>query len=241
MAMKLRCMIIDDEPLARKGLEEEVDAIDFLEIAGIAENALQANKLMASLQPDLIFLDIRMPKLNGLDFLRALKNPPMAIIITAYSEFALEGFTLDVIDYLVKPVAFDRLLKACNKAREFYAFTRSKTKEGNYHSDFFYIKCGNKFEKIFLHELLFIKAVDNYVSLHTTTRSLISYLTLKNVEAYLPEGNFMKVHKSYIVAIDKIVHIEGNEISVGGKNIPISRMLKDEVMERIVNNKLIKR
>src|SRR5215475_1353514 len=118
--MKLRCIIVDDEPMARKGIKEDISEIGFIQIEGIAENSLQALELTDKLNPDLILLDIQMPRLNGLDFLKSLKHPPMVIFITAYSEHALEGYSLDVIDYLVKPVPFDRLLKACNKAREFF-------------------------------------------------------------------------------------------------------------------------
>ena len=237
--MKLRCIIIDDEPLARKGIEEELKGIDFLEIIGIAENVIQANDLTLALHPDLIFLDIQMPKLTGFDFLRALTHPPLVIIITAYSEYALEGFNMNVIDYLVKPVAFERLLRACSKAREFYHY--SKTTEAGQPSEYFFIKCGNKFEKIFLRELNIIEAVDNYVSLHTDSKTYISYLTLKNVEAFLPGTNFIKVHKSFVVAVEKIDFIEGNELSIAGKRVPISRFHKDSLMKQIVNRRLIKR
>jgi two-component system, LytTR family, response regulator len=237
--MKLRCLIIDDEPLARKGIEEELKGIDFLEIVGIAENVIQANDLTLSLQPDLIFLDIQMPKLTGFDFLRALTHPPLVIIITAYSEYALEGFNMNVTDYLVKPVAFDRLLRACNKAREFYYYSR--TTDSGKSPDYFFIKCGNKFEKIFLRELNIIEAADNYVSLHTESKTYISYLTLKNVEAYLPEVNFIKVHKSFVINAGKIDFVEGNEVSIAGKRIPISRFHKDFLMDQIVNRRLIKR
>lgn len=237
--MKLRCIIVDDEPVARKGIEEDVNEIPFLELAGVAENALQANEIIASKEIDLVLLDIQMPKLTGLDLLRSLKNPPMVIIITAYSEFALEGFNLDVIDYLVKPVSFERLLKACNKAKEYFD-VKTNTKTNN-PVNYFFIKCENKFEKIFLNDLLFVEAADNYVNIHTASRSFISYLTLKNCEEYLKETNFMKVHKSFIVAIDKINSIEGNSITIGKKIIPISRNIKEEVMQRILDNKLIKR
>jgi len=239
--MKLRCIIVDDEPMARKGIEEDVKEIGFIEIAGIAESSLQAIELTNACTPDLILLDIQMPKLNGLDFLKSLKNPPMVIIITAYSEHALEGYSLDVIDYLVKPVPFDRLLKACNKAREIYELRQQAADSKSGGSEYFFIKCENKYEKILLHELLFAEAADNYVLIHTTGKTFITYLTLKSIEGYLPATLFMKVHKSFIVAIDKIDHIEGNEIMIRKKKVPIGRNLKEEVMERIVNRKLIKR
>jgi DNA-binding LytR/AlgR family response regulator len=238
--MKLRCIIVDDEPMARKGIEEDIREIGFIEITGIAENSLQALELTGKLNPDLILLDIQMPRLNGLDFLKSLKHPPMIIIITAYSEHALEGYSLDVIDYLVKPVPFDRLLKACNKAREFYEMKQAAA-AGAAGKEYFFIKSDNKYEKILLSELLYIEAADNYVLIHTTAKSFITYLTLKSIEGYLYGNDFVKVHKSFIVAVDKIDHIEGNEITIQKKKVPIGRQMKDEVMEKIVNRKLIKR
>lgn len=238
--MKIRCVIIDDEPAAREGLAQDLRAVEFLEIAGIAENTAQANALITSINPDLLFLDVQMPKITGLEFLRNLKNPPMVILVTAYAEYAIEGFNLDVIDYLLKPVAFGRLLKACRKARDQFSLNKSgdaKQKK----DDFFYIRFENKFEKIFLQDILFVEGADNYVKLHTKGKVYTTYLTLKSVEASLPEEDFMKVHKSFIVSMDKIGKIEKNEIELGGKKVPISRNLKEEVMNRIVNRKLIKR
>ena len=239
--MKLHCIIADDEPIARKGIEEEIKEIAFLELVGVAENAMQANELILKQNIDLIFLDIQMPKLTGLDLLKSIKNPPLVIIITAHHEYALEGFNLDVIDYLVKPVPFDRLLKACNKAKEYFELKQKKPGKMENRSNFFFIKCENKYEKIFSEELLFIEAADNYVTIHTTERTFISYLTLRHVEEYLEGNNFIKVHKSFIVAIDKIDFIEGNSITIRKKIIPISRNIKEDMMERVVNSKLIRR
>jgi DNA-binding LytR/AlgR family response regulator len=239
--MKLRCIIVDDEPIARQGICEDVQQINFLEITGIAENALQANDLLLNHHFDLILLDIEMPKLNGLDFLRSVRNPPMAIVITAYSEYALQGFNLDVIDYLVKPVPFDRLLKACNKAREFFELKQKALEPKISDKNYFFIKADSKFEKISLSDLLFVEAADNYIVLHTAKGNFMTYLTLKNIEEYLPGESFMKVHKSFIVALDKITQIDGNEIVIGKIKIPMSRDIKETMMERTVNNKLIKR
>jgi len=239
--MKIRCIIADDEPIARRGLADEISQIEFLDLAGVAENALQANELLMKHKADLIFLDIQMPKLTGLEFLRTIKNPPMIIIITAHHEHAVEGFNLDVIDYLVKPVPFDRLLKACNKAKDYFGLTRRLLAPKKARDDFFFVKCDSKYEKIFFSELLFVEAADNYVTVHTTERIFVSYLTLKNVEEYLEGDNFIKVHKSFIVAIDKIDFIEGNSIIINKRAIPISRNAKEAVMELIVNTKLIRR
>ncbi|MEO8111314.1 MAG: LytTR family DNA-binding domain-containing protein [Ginsengibacter sp.] len=239
--MKLRCIIVDDEPVARKGIGEDIKDIKFIELAGFAENGLQANDLIASQNIDLIFLDIHMPKLSGLDFLKTIKDPPLVIIITAYNEYAIEGFNLNVIDYLVKPVSFERLLKACNKAKEYFDLKNNSIVSKTNSADYFFIKCESKYEKIFFDDLLFVEAADNYVIIHTMGRTFITYLTLKNIEEYLAMDNFIKVHKSFIVAVNKIDFVEGNSISINKKIIPISRNMKEEVLERIVNKKLIRR
>jgi len=237
--MKLSCIIIDDEPMARKGLAEDIKEIDFIEIVGVAENALQAMDMITKKEPDIIFLDIEMPKFNGLELVKMLQKPPMVIVTTAYPEYAVEGYQLDVIDYLLKPIAFSRLLKACNKARELFALKHNAKKESN--EDYFFIKCDGIHEKILLNDLLVVEAANNYVTIHTTTKSFLSYQTLRKMEDTLPADRFIKVHKSYLVAIDKITRIDGNNIIIHKHTIPISRNYKDAVAEKIINKKAIKR
>jgi DNA-binding LytR/AlgR family response regulator len=232
---------VDDEPIARKGIGEEIKDIPFLELTGVAENAVQANDLLSSQNIDLIFLDIQMPRLSGLDFLKVVQYPPLVIIITAFSEYAIEGFNMNVIDYLVKPVSFERLLKACNKAKEYFDLKNKSDPGKTVNPDYFFIKCESKYEKIQLNDLLFVEAADNYVVVHTLERSLITYLTLKNVEEWLNADQFIKVHKSFIVAIDKIDFLEGNSISIRKKTIPVSRHMREAVLERIINKNLIRR
>ena len=233
--MKLRCIIVDDEPVARKGLAEDIKEIGFIELIGIAENSLRAFEMVSKKQIDLIFLDIEMPKINGLDFIKSLKKPPMVIITTAYPAYAMEGYDLDVIDYLVKPIPFTRLMKACHKAKEFNELMQNPSDINKNKNEYCFIKCNNKYEKIFLKDLLFVEAADNYVVIHTTLKSFLTYKTLKSMEACLPESNFIKVHKSYIVAIDRINHIDGSEILINKTFIPISRNFKKAVLERITN------
>ncbi|HZE82765.1 MAG TPA: LytTR family DNA-binding domain-containing protein [Puia sp.] len=234
---RLKSIIVDDEPIARQGLEEDLREIGFIEVAGIAENSLQAIELVMTGSPDLILLDIEMPRLNGLDFIKSLKNPPMVIITTAYPEYALAGYELDVIDYLIKPVDFQRLLKACNKAREFCQLRRYSIQPDHPGDHYFFVKCNGQYEKIILRDLLFVEAADNYVIIHTIGRKFMTYQTLKNMEDLLPGNNFIRVHKSYIVALDKISNISGHEISIDKTKIPLSRNLKDALMERILNKK----
>lgn len=237
--MKLNCLIIDDEPIARNGMEEYVKEVDFLNLIAKCENPVKASAWLGQEKIDLLLLDIQMPKLSGIDFLKTLKDPPLVIFTTAYPEFALEGYTLDVIDYLVKPISFDRFLKAVQKARDFRALvhhTKSPSKE------YFFVKCDSKYERINYEDVLFIESLQNYVVIQTTDKKYISYLTLSSVEEQLPTMQFMKVHKSYIVAVNRIKAIEGSEIiAQNGFRIPISRALKDEVMNRILGNNLFKR
>lgn len=227
--MKLRCIIVDDEPVARQGLAEDIRAIDFMEVAGIAESALQAMELVAKQSPDVIFLDIEMPKLNGFDFLQSLQNPPLVILTTAYSHYAPESYDMGVIDYLLKPISFDRLLKACNKAKDFHKqqFTASGS------PDHFFVKSNGRYEKIILSELLFIEAADNYIFLNTIGKKHLVYRTLKSMEEYLPAQQFLKVHKSFIVAFDKVDSLNGNQLFIGAHSIPVSRNFREALVARM--------
>jgi DNA-binding LytR/AlgR family response regulator len=237
MLMQLRTIIADDEPMARKGMEEECKEIDFIEIVGIAENSFQAMKLVTTLHPDLILLDIEMPGLSGLDLIKSLKDPPMVIITTAYSEYALEGYELDVMDYLIKPVDFHRLLKACCKARDFYSLKQQAFHRGIPPDPYFFVKCNGKYERIWLQEVLFVEAADNYVIIHVRGGKFMIYQTLKSMENLLPATHFMKVHKSFIVALDKVSRLEGQELTVEKSRIPVSRNLKELVRARILDHR----
>lgn len=238
--MQLRCIIIDDEPMARKGLKEDLREIAFIDLVGVGENSYQAIDLVAALRPDLILLDIQMPGLNGLDLIKSLRQPPVVIITTAYSEYALRGYELDVMDFLIKPVDFKRLLRACCKAREFHALRQSATGVGLPNLAmpsgdlYFFVKSNGKYEKILFSELLFVEAADNYVLLYTSGKKFMVYDTLKSIESILPLGEFMKVHKSFIVALKKVSTVDGNTLRIAEAEIPISRNLKDAVVKRII-------
>ena len=239
----LNCIIIDDEPLARKGLKEYIADVDFLELAGEFDSPLKATEALSSQQIHLLFLDIHMPKISGIDFLRTLQNPPLVILTTAYPQYALEGFDLSVLDYLLKPISFDRFFKAVMKARDQYEHRHpaSATVQQDLKDDYIFIKSDNKLVKLAYNEIVFVEALQNYVAIHTADKKFITYLTFKSIEESLPSDIFIKVHKSYLVAISKIGSIEGNEITAGTHRIPISRNLKDEVMERLLRGKFLKR
>jgi len=239
--MRINCIIIDDEPLARKGIKEYITDIDFLNLVGEYDNALKAAEQIGKGEVQLLFLDIQMPKITGLEFFKTLKQAPPVIFTTAYPQYALDGFELNALDYLVKPVSFERFLKATMRAKEFYEIRQLNNNEKQPESDHFFIKADNKLVRLNYDEIVFAEALQNYVVIHTTEKKYITYLTFKSVEEYLPASSFVKVHKSYIVAAGKIESIEGNEIRIGTNSIPISRNLKDEVMEKLLKGKFLKR
>ncbi len=239
--MKLKCIIIEDEPVARKILQEFIEDIDFLELVGQAENPLKPATLINEKDIDLIFLDINMPKINGIDFLKNSKTTASIIMTTAYTEYAVEAYGLDVLDYLVKPIAFDRFFKACNKAKEINALRKSAKAQPEKPNDHFFIKCNNQIEKIFYDDLIYAEAMLNYVMLYTSSKKMMVYVTIKNLEEQLPTGIFIKVHKSFIVNKGKIKSIEGNILNIGNEKITISQSLREKVIAEIVDNKMIKR
>ena len=240
----INCIIIDDEPLARKGLREYISDVDFLHLAGEYDNPLRATEMISKGEVQLLFLDIQMPKITGLDFMKTLQKPIPVIFTTAFPQFALDGFDLNALDYLVKPISFDRFLKAALKAKEYYEVRQKndadKTPVAEV-GDYFFIKADNKLVKVLFNDILFIEALQNYVVVHTQEKKLITYLTFKSVEEYLPSSQFIKVHKSFIVSATKIDSIEGNDIRIGQHYIPISRNLKDEVMGKLLKGKFLKR
>jgi len=235
----LNCVIIDDEPLAREGMADYVKEIDFLNLIDTCENPVALMKLMDQHPIDLIFLDIQMPKMNGIDFLKIIQKPPMVIITTAYPSYALEGFQLNVMDYLLKPITFDRFFKAVSKAREYHQLVnRATVQKTEAATDYFFIKCGSKYEKIHFEDILYVEGMQNYITIYTVKGKYVTLLYLKNLEQNLDSHAFIRVHKSYIVAIDKIEAIEGNEIFIQQHRIPISRNYREQVIEQVVSNKL---
>jgi two-component system, LytTR family, response regulator len=239
--MIINCIVIDDEPLARKGLKEYIADVDFLNLMGEYDNPLKASELLSKGNVQLLFLDIQMPKITGLDFFRSLRHAQPVIFTTAYPEYALDGFELNALDYLVKPVSFERFLKAALKAKEYYEVRQQNDKVSAPKEGYFFIKTDNKLVKIFFNEILFVEALQNYVLVHTADKKYITYLTFKSIEEYLPAELFIKTHKSYIISASKIHSIEGNYIRIGNHHIPISRKEKEEVMGKLLKGKFLKR
>ncbi|QEC76613.1 LytR/AlgR family response regulator transcription factor [Mucilaginibacter ginsenosidivorax] len=239
--MTLNCLIIDDEPIARKLLQEYIEEIDFLVLVGTAENPLKATAMMNELDVDLVFLDINMPKMNGLQFLRSANNLPMVIMTTAYGQYALDGFELAVVDYLVKPFSLDRFLKAVQKALELKSLRQKQAAPVKTEPDHFYVKCDGKIERVLYDDLIYVEAMANYVVLYTIPKKLVVYLTIKSIQEKLPAEKFLQVHKSHIVNLKMVNTIEGNMLNLGSARVTIGQRFYDEVMDRILKGKYFKR
>lgn len=233
-------MIVDDEPMAQKGLEEYIKEVPFLQLAATCDHAAQAYPLLSKGQVDLILLDIEMPELSGINFLKSLSQPPAVIFTTAYPEYAWQGYELDVIDYLVKPVSFTRFLKAVTKASDFLAEKNNRANAVTDKKDFFFLKVNHQVEKINYSDILFIEALQNYVAIYLANRKIVSYMTISNMEKQLPALDFMRIHKSYIAALDKIDAIIKNKVVIHSQHLPVSRTIKEKLMHA-VENRLVKR
>jgi DNA-binding LytR/AlgR family response regulator len=233
--MKISCIITDDEPIARKGLQGYIGKIDFLELRGVCEDAIQLNNILKQAPVDLLFLDIEMPYVNGIEFLTNTVSPPKVIFTTAYERYAIKGYELDVLDYLLKPISFERFMKAANKAYEFFNTNQEPS------SQYLFVKTDSKLEKVNFGEILFVEAMENYVGIYLAGKKLIIHSTLKALQEKLPVQDFLQPHKSYLINLNHINSIEGNMLHIGEYQVPISKYQKEEVMERILNNKLLKK
>lgn len=237
--MNIRCLIIDDEPLAQRVIERYAENVPFLEIVQKCNSAVEAIDVLHNREVDLLFLDINMPRLSGMDFLKTLKNPPLVIITTAYAEYAIQGYELDVVDYLMKPFAFDRFYKAIQKAEDLIKGKNHRhveNKEMERQDDtFIFIKSSKKTYKVNLNDILYIEALGDYVKIHTTDKMIISYQSLKNIETLLPSAAFPRIHKSFIIALSRIDLIEGNQVKLKDRMIPIGTNFKGE-FEKLIKS-----
>lgn len=227
---KIKCLIVDDEPIAREGLAEHVEQIDFLKLIATCKNAIEATNWMQKSDVDLIFLDIQMPKVTGIEFVKNLKNPPLTVFTTAYPEYAIESYELDIVDYLLKPISFPRFMKAALKAKEILAQHEPHQISND---GFFFVKCSQKIEKIIVQDITYVESMSNYVIIHTKDKKYMTYLTFKSVEDQLPSDQFIRIHRSYMVALNAIKTIEGSDLILEGATLPISKNYKDEVMLHI--------
>ena len=205
-------------------------------MTGECENALQLNELLKKEQPELLFMDIEMPYINGIDLLRGIRNPPKVIITSAYEQYALNGYELNVTDYLLKPISFDRFLKAVNRVHELLQKEQESTPE-----PYLFVKTDKLLKKVTIQDILFIESMGNYVLIHTSSSKEITYSPLKSLLEFLPDNLFIQVHRSYIVQTSKVQAIEGNMLIIGTHKIPIARNLRDEVLNALLKDKLISR
>ncbi|MEI6694977.1 MAG: LytTR family DNA-binding domain-containing protein [Bacteroidota bacterium] len=234
MSHKIKCLIVDDEPLAQRIIEKYAEDIPTIEITSKCNNAFEAMQALNDLDIDLMFLDINMPKLSGINFLKTLKHPPLCIITTAYSEFALEGYELDVVDYLKKPFSFERFLKAIQKAQERVKESSKETivheivSSHNHEENFIFVKSNKKTYKVNISDVYYIEALGDYVKIHTNDKVIVTYQSMKKIEALLPSASFTRIHKSFIVSISKIKSIEGNMVEVKDEKLPIGSNYKQD-------------
>ena len=224
----LRCLAIDDEPLALELLEDNISQVPFLQLTGKCNNAIEAIRFLKEHSVDLIFLDIQMPGLTGLQFIQSLTQRPMIILVTAYEKFALDGFNLDVVDYLVKPVALDRFFKACNKAWELHQL---KTKAVENAPEYFFVNVEYSLHKVEFADILWIEGLKDYVkiNLKSPSKPIVTRMSMKALEDQLPSSKFLRIHKSYILAVAAITSIRKNSVFVGNTEFPVGDNYKDAV------------
>jgi len=236
-AKKIKCLVVDDEPPAREILKQHIAGIEALELAGTCANAVEAISFLKDHQVDLIFLDIQMPQLLGTNFIRTLKSSPKVIFTTAFRKYALEGFELDAVDYLLKPISFERFLKGVNKVLQInFPVDHSQSKENHKQqaNSFLYFRADRKMVKVFFNDILFIEALKDYIKIVTINRTIVTKYVLTTLAELLPADEFLRIHKSYIVAINKIESYNADSIQIAKHELPIGRLYKYDV-GRILN------
>ena len=235
---KIRCLIIEDEPLAARIISDYINQCPELELVSICTNAFAALAKIDTEQVDLLFLDINLPKVNGFEFIKTLQRKFYIIVTTAYPQYAIEGFELEVIDYLLKPISFIRFSRAISKVIDIQKRLHQTLGNGDLQPDYIFVKVNGKLEKVFFNEILYIESMLNYVVIYKSNKKIITYSSLKNIETHLPHTLFKKVQKSFIVAINKINGMHRSKISIGNIEINVSRKLLDELRKLILTNNL---
>lgn len=226
----IKCIIVEDETLAQDVIQAHLQRTDQFELVGICSNALEAKEVLSKQEVDLIFLDIQLPGMSGLNFLRTLQSPPLVVLTTAYAEYALESYEFNVIDYLLKPVSFERFSKTVNKIAEGKLFSGTDKNDGSSH-DHIFIKSNGKFFKVDFSEIIYIEGMKDYLKIHTPDYTLVTHQTMSEMEKTLPARQFLRVHKSYIAALAYIKSISANNIDLNKTNIPVGINYKDKVLQ----------
>ena len=234
----IRCIAIDDEPLALKQIAGYIEKTPFLQLVGLCDSAISANEMMETSIVDLLFVDINMPDLSGIEFVRALENPPKIVFITAYSDYALDGFRVDAIDYLLKPIGYGDFLRSANKVKSWFDAQPGERAEIRSNKEFLFIKSEYKILRIELGDITYIEAMSEYVRIHlVSSRPVMTQLSMKSIEEQLPADRFMRVHRSFIVNLSKISVIERNRIVFDGSvYVPVSEQFKQRFQEYIEKN-----
>ena len=234
----LKCLIVDDEPIGREALARYVEQIDFLSLVDSCKNALEANNRLKEQEIDLVFLDIQMPMMSGLDWLSTLSNSPLIIFTTAHPQYAVESYQFDAVDYLLKPISFQRFLQAANKAQRFFSsLDRAISEE----EDYIFVKTDQQLVKVQVADIVFIESMQNYILFHTATEKIMTLVPLKQALEMLPSDQFLQVHKSYVVAKDKVEAVEGNQLILGGQKAPVSVRLRKGVIDELMRGKLLRK
>lgn len=234
----LRCIAIDDEPLALELLEDNISKIPFLQLVASCSNAMEATIVMQQQEVDLLFLDIQMPGLTGLQFIQSMNVKPIIILITAYEKYALEGFNLDVTDYLVKPVSFERFVKACNKANELYQLKTKPKTPSNENVEYIFVNVDYSLHKVVIADIIWIEGLKDYIKIHlkSTAKPIVTRIPMKTIEEQLPASKFLRIHKSYIVSVTYITAIRKNSVFMGELELPVSENYREMLLSLTARN-----
>jgi two-component system, LytTR family, response regulator len=227
--MKYSCLIVDDEPLAVEVIKTFIDNLGIFKIVGECSNAIEAYQILSNETVDLIFLDIQMPGIKGTDFLKNLINPPKVIFTTAYRDYALEGYELNVVDYLLKPIPYERFIKAVDK----FVNLGTKINEYSTKDQFIYLNINKKVHKILIDEIVYVESIKDYLSIHTLSSEIVAKHTISSFEIMLPENEFVRIHRSFIVSIKKIKGFNSQFIEIGKKELPIGPNYHAKVFEKL--------
>ncbi len=234
----IKCIIVEDEALAQNVLQSHLQKIDRFELVAICNNALEAREVLNKQDIDLMFLDIQLPGMTGLNFLRSLQSPPLVVITTAYAEYAVESYEFNIIDYLLKPVSFERFSKAIDKIVDGRLFTQVTKEKESLPADHIFVKSNSKFFKVNFSEIIYIEGMKDYLKIHCRDYKLVTLQTMSEMEKILPVNQFIRVHKSYIIALAHVKSIYGNSIEMEYETIPVGINYKDKVMH-LVNKKYL--
>lgn len=239
-SIPLKCLVVDDEPMAREGMADLISKVGFLNLVGTCASAMEAREFIDRNPVDLLFLDINMPYLSGLEFLESLDNAPLTVLTTAYPQYAMDGYRFQVVDYLLKPIGFKRFYQAAINAQQTYRLYELARKEGqSKKQSVLYVKQGDAYQRIVWEDILYIEGMQNYVKIHFPGETKIILQTITSLEEMLPKEDFFRIHKSYLVNVNHIDSIEGGRIFIGKNELPISRHRKNELLNTVVFQNLL--